>query len=136
MKDRLPPIPVLLAALGLSLAQIIPTLQGRWAASRGLVFLGFRYMAGDHYQYAAFARQARDTGALLMDNPFTTLPQTGVFLLPFFWIVGILSRETGSIPLAWDLLRVAGAFCYVLVFWRFSALFFTRRDERVAATVI
>ncbi len=137
MKGDRPPLSVLLCAVALSLAQIVPTLQGRWSASTpDRHFLGFRYMAGDHFQYAAFIREARDTGSLLMDNPFTTLPQSKVFVFPFFWAVGIASRALGgSIPLAWDLFRITGAFCYVLVFWRFAALFFPRRDERVAAAI-
>ncbi|MGH9868941.1 MAG: hypothetical protein ACREAA_12345 [Candidatus Polarisedimenticolia bacterium] len=138
MKERLAPLPVLGMALALALIYLAPTLQGEWSAlPPRKVFLGFRYMAGDHYQYAAFIREARDTGSMLMDNPFTTRPQTPVFLFPFFWVVGMAARLIGgSIPLAWDLFRAAGAFAYVLVFWRFAALFFARRPERLAATAV
>jgi hypothetical protein len=138
MREGGTPWTVVLVALALAASQLLVPLPGWWGGSPPeKVFLGFRYMAGDHFQYAAFIREARDTGALLMQDPFTTDPQRGVFLLPFFWIVGLASRLAGgSIPLAWDAFRVAGAFACVMMFWRFATPCFTRRSERVAATVV
>ncbi|HKY33242.1 MAG TPA: hypothetical protein VJV23_11945 [Candidatus Polarisedimenticolia bacterium] len=138
MLGRLAPPTILAAALTLSLAHAVPPLQGRLAqAPPQRVFLGFRYMAGDHHQYAAFIRQARDTGALRMHDPFTTEPHAPVFVFPFFWVLGLLSRLLGgSIPLAWDAARCALAFAYVIVFWRFTAGFFQRAGQRTAATVL
>src|SRR5262245_28051376 len=122
MRVRLPPKAVLAMALALGLAQMTAPFEGLLSQRLpGRVFLGFRYMAGDHYQYAGFIEQARETGRMLMVNPFTNQPQAGVFLMPFFWVVGLVSRALGtSIPWTWDLFRVVGAVGYVLVSWEFS----------------
>src|SRR5262245_30647493 len=85
----LPPAAVLILALVVPLCSLIPAWHARSETPAGFQFMGFRYMPGDHYQYAAFMQQARDTGSLLMRNPFTSEPQQGVFLLLYFWIVGV-----------------------------------------------
>ncbi len=68
---RAPPLPVLLLALTLPVLAMSQTGQGYYfqeAPER--VFMGFRHMYDDHYQYAAFMRQAQNGGGLLMRNPF------------------------------------------------------------------
>src|SRR5678815_4924727 len=133
MKTRLPPTPVLLLAL----LSMIPTWQGyHFEQPPGKVFMGFRYMAGDHYQYAAFMRQAHDGVGLFMYNPFTTDPQKGVFLLPYFWLLGALSRLAGDIVIWWNLFRVLGGALYIIAFWSFTGSFFKSSRERVLATAL
>jgi len=137
MSPRLPPTPVLLLALLIPLLSMIPTWQGyHYQQPPEKVFMGFRYMAGDHYQYGAFMRQARDGGGLFMYNPFTTEPQEGVFLLPYFWLVGTLSRLAGDIVLWWNLFRILGGALYIIGFWWFTDSYFESSRDRLLATVL
>jgi hypothetical protein len=139
MRDRsAPPIPVLLLALLVPLAAMIPTWQGfLFEDLPNRIFMGFRYMPRDHYTYAAFMRQAQDGGGLLMRNPFTSEPQLGVFVLPMFWAVGTLARLIGgSIVLWWEVFRLIGGALYVLAFWWFSGLYFRTPQHRTLATAL
>jgi len=71
---------------------MIPTWQGfLFEDLPNRIFLGFRYLPGDHYTYASFMRQAQDGSGLLMRNLFASEPQSGVFILPLFWTVGKLA---------------------------------------------
>ena len=135
MKARLPPTPVLLLALLVPLISMIPTWQGySFQQPPEKVFMGFRYMAGDHYQYAAFMREGRDGVGLFMYNPFTTDPQKGVFLLPYFWLIGVLSRLAGDIVLWWNLFRILGGALYIIAFWWFAGSYFKSPGDRLLAT--
>ena len=134
---RLPPALVLILALAVPLASLIPGMHARSVTPAGAQYMGFRYMAGDHYQYAAFMQQARDDGSLLMHNPFTSERQRGVFVLLYFWMVGVTSRLLGiAIPAAWDLLRVMGGAAYILAFWWLTAAYFTRARSRLLAALL
>ncbi len=131
----MPPVLVLILAAVVPLASLIPAWQARSVTPPGDQFMGFRYMAGDHFQYAAFMQQAADDGSLMMRNPFTSEPQRGVFVLLYFWMVGLASRLLGlTIPAAWDLFGVMGGALYILIFWWLTDAFFTRRKARIAAT--
>jgi hypothetical protein len=136
MKERLPPAPVLLLALLVPLASLITTWQGyHFQKPPERVFMGFRYMAGDHYQYAAFMREARDGVGLLMYNPFTSDSQRGVFVLPYFWALGVMSRLTGGEVVPWwNVTKVVGGFLYIVAFWYFSGVFFQKPRQRLVAT--
>lgn len=138
MTARLPPAGVLILALAIPLMAAVPSLQGYLsAAPPDRIFLGFRYMAGDHYQYAAFVREARDHASLLMENPFTGEPQKGVFVLPYFWALGLSARWTGaSIPTIWEVARIVGGSFYILAFWWFSGTWLESRSRRAMATAI
>ncbi len=139
MRDRwVPPIPILLLALLVPLAAMIPTWQGfLFEDPPSRIFLGFRYMPSDHFQYAAFMRQALDGGGLLMRNPFASEPQSGVFLLPVFWAVGKLARVIGgSIVLWWEIFRFVAGALYILAFWHLSGLYFRTRRQRTLATTV
>jgi hypothetical protein len=115
---RLPPALVLILALAVPLASLIPGMHARSVAPPGAQYMGFRYMAGDHFQYAAFMQQARDNGSLLMHNPFTSERQRGVFVLLYFWLVGAASKLLGiAIPAAWDLFRIVGGAAYIRGGW-------------------
>jgi len=130
----IPPVILLLAVL-MPAATLLPSWQAARSAPEDQVYLGFRFMAVDHYQYAAFIRQARDDGRLLMENLFTGEAQRPSYLMPYFWVLGMVTRVTGwSIPAAWEVFRVAGGVLYILVFWRLTARFLTRRDDRILAT--
>ena len=139
MRDRwVPPIPVLLLAVLVPLTGMIPTGLGfLFEDPPARIFMGFRYMSGDHYQYAAFMRQAVDGGGLLMRNPFTSEPQSGVFLFPLFWLVGKLARLTGgNIVPWWEALRLVAGALYIGAFWHFSGLFFRTQRQRTLATAL
>ena len=129
------PAIVLVVALLVPLLNMIPTWDG-YLSERppGKVFLGFRYMAGDHYQYGSFARQVADEGRLLMENRFTTEAQRPSYFLLYFWIVGTVSRLTGlSFPTAWEALRLIFGASFMMVVWRFTALVFPERRSRLIA---
>ncbi|MFQ5845107.1 MAG: hypothetical protein ACE5JG_08985, partial [Planctomycetota bacterium] len=82
MRARLPPAPILAVALALPLLSLVPSWEGYLAQSPpDRIFMGFRYMAADHYQYASFIRQAREDGRFLMENLFTSEPQRGVYIM-------------------------------------------------------
>ena len=138
MKVRIPPASILLIALLVPMLNLIPTWQGYYYQSPPeRVFMGFRYLPGDHYQYAAFMRQARDHGSLFMENPFTSERQKGVFVLPYFWLLGTLSRITGAeITTLWGVFRVLGGALYIIVFWYFTWPYFREGRSRLLATVI
>ncbi|HEY3175380.1 MAG TPA: hypothetical protein VGK94_06405 [Candidatus Polarisedimenticolia bacterium] len=138
MKARIPPLTVLIIALGAALLSLAFTWQGYLAeAGQGLKFLGFRYMAGDHFQYAGFIRQARDTGSVFMTDPFTAEPQKGVFVLLYFWVLGVFCRLTGaSVTAAWEVFRVTGVFLYVIIFWFFTESYFEKIRTRILATAL
>jgi hypothetical protein len=138
MAERRPPVPVIVLAVAVPLLSLVHAWQGRRAASPPeRVFLGFRYMPADHFQYAAFMRQAQDGGGPLMKNPFTSEPQRGVYVLLHYWALGSLSRLTGLDPTAaWELARVAGGAAYILLFWALTAHYFDSRPRRVFATAL
>ncbi len=138
MKTRLPPAAVLLCALIPPMLFLLPSLQGYASAHPPeKIFMGFRYMPGDHYQYAAFIRQAKDTGHLIMENPFTSDPQRPSFLLLYFWILGNVARVTGApIPAVWELFRVLGGTAYIVAFWYLAGLYFKDGRRRLLATVL
>ena len=137
LKPRVvPPASVLGIALLLCALSLVPTLQGYATdAPPDRTFMGFPYMPRDHLQYAGFIRQAHDTGRLLLENPFTGEPQRPSFLLLYFWILGVFTRLTGaSVPLAWEIFRVAGGVLYVVVFWWMTGRFIADSKRRVIAT--
>ena len=89
MRARALPAPVLVLALVTPLLAAVPTWQGyHYQSPPERVFMGFRYMAGDHAVYAAFMREARDGVGLFMYNPFCSEPQKNVFVLPYLWLTG------------------------------------------------
>jgi hypothetical protein len=96
-------------------------------------------MAGDHYQYASFARQAADDGRLFMENRFTTEPQSGRYVLLYLWMMGILSRITAlGIPAAWEAGRIFSGAGFLLASWWLTGLCFggSERKKRLLAYVL
>ena len=138
MKARSLPAPVLALALVVPLLTAIPTWQGyHYQSPPDRVFMGFRYMVGDHYVYAAFMREARDGVGLFMYNPFCSEPQKNAFVLPYFWLIGRLAAMTGvGILFWWEVLKAVGCAVYVLVFWWFAGTVFDKGRQRLVATVL
>jgi hypothetical protein len=141
--ERLKPTPRRLPAVVPAVALLVPLvhcLPGWQESLRDRppreIFLGFPYMAEDHFVHASLARQTGDEGRIFVENRFTTEPQKGRFLFFYFPIVGIVTRMLGvSLPLAWDLMRVVVGFAFFLVVWRFTAAFFTSTSERLLGYV-
>jgi hypothetical protein len=129
------PAAVLIVALLVPLLNMIPTWDGyRNSSPPGRVFLGFRNMAGDHYQYASFVRQAAAEGRFFMENRFTTEPQSGRFVLLYLWLVGSLSGLTGlSVPASWEVLRLVSGFTFLVAIWKLTALCFEGERSRMLA---
>jgi len=137
MKGRVPPVLVLLLALSAPLLSLIHTWEGYERASPpGRVFLGFPFMPTDHYQYAAFIRQASD-GRFFMENLFTSEPQSGVYVMLYYWILGMVSRLAGISTIAtWLAFQVVVGFLYVLMFWVFTRHFIEAKRRRISAVVL
>jgi len=128
------PAGVLLAAVLVPLLNVLPTLHGYMRQEPDKSFLGFRHMAGDHYQYASMVRQTSEEGRLFYENRFTTEPQRGSYVFLYFWLLGMLDRLTrlGLVPL-WEVMRVVIGFASLMAIWRFLALVFEDRGTRLLA---
>jgi hypothetical protein len=129
---------IVTVALLIPILSLIPNLYSRLSEPpAGQLFMGFRFMTWDHYQYSAFIRQAHDSTALLMENPFTSEIQRPSFFLPFFWSVGALSRISGlSIPAAWDVCRLLGGLLYIFFFWRITEFYLDDSKQRAWAALL
>jgi len=134
---RLPAI-VLVIAFLVPLLNVIPTIDGYLkASSPDRVFLGFRFMAGDHFQYGSLVRQAADEGRFFMENRYTTEPQRPSYIFLYFWLVGMLCRFTGlSLPAMWEVLRVVIGGGFLIGAWFFTKLYFASERERLLAYVL
>ncbi len=132
-----PPALVLLLALVAPLLNVIPTIEGGLREHPAdQVYLGFRWMIGDHLQYGSFSRQG-EAGRLLMENMFTTEPQRASYVLLYFNVAGFAMRVTGlSFPVVWELLRVLFGFGLLLAAWYFVCLLHPDRGRRLLAWVL
>ena len=81
---------IALLTMGLTL---LPYLIG-WSLSQGRQFMWLSYNLDDSCAYLALMRQAAD-GSLRSLNLFTTDPQHGMLLNPFFLVLGWGARLTG-----------------------------------------
>ena len=92
----------------------------------GEAWMPIGYIPKDFLQYVAMLRQVPDQHRWLFVNPFTTTPQDGRFVLPFFALLGAVSRVTGLDPF-WtlELSRIPLLF----VFFRVLAWFVGRVYE-------
>ncbi len=132
-----PPLIVLFLALLAPLLNVVPTIEGGLRAHPpDQVYLGLRWMTGDHVQYGSFSRQG-EAGRLLMENMFTTEPQRPSYVLLYFNVVGIVMRLTGlGFPLTWEILRVVFGFALLLAAWYFTGLFYPDRSRRLLAWIL
>ncbi len=133
---RSPPALVLILALIAPASGLLLTWHAAQVAPPGHTFLGFPVMPGDHYQYAAFIRQARETGGILMENPFTSEPQRPSYVLLYFWILGMVSRIGASIPAVWEAFRVLGGACAIVSFWLLTQRYLEDPVRRIMAVMI
>lgn len=98
------------------------------------IFMGFRFMADDHFQYASFIDQSAEGGSLLMENRFTTEPQHGRFVLLYMWLLGNISRLSGlGVVGSWELSRLLAGFSFMFLTWRFCGLLFDETRARLLA---
>lgn len=137
MKGRVPPVLVLCLALAAPLLSLVHTWQGyERATPPARVFLGFPFMPTDHYQYAAFIRQAAD-GHFFMENLFTSEPQRGVYVMLYYWVLGMVSHLAGISTIAtWLVFQVAVGFAYILMFWVFTQHYIEPRGRRISAVAL
>lgn len=138
MSSRRPPALVLVVALLVPVLGMLPTWQGyHFQSPPDRVFMGFRYMAADHFQYAALIRQAQYEGRFLMENRYTTEPQKRVYLFLYYWLLGSVARVTGaSLVGVWELFRWVGGALYIVIFWRMTAHYFQDDRRRLLATLV
>lgn len=86
----------------------------------------------DTHQYLSYARQAGDSSALFMENPYTTEPQDGRFLILSTFFVGRLSKITGmSLPVAYTAASFLAGIVLFISLWLLSGVIFTGRKERI-----
>lgn len=122
-------------ALGAAALRALPFLQLLWTRPpRGYAYLPIGYIPKDWLAYVALIRQPRDTGRLLLGNPFTTEPQDGRFVLFFHQALGAVHAATGIDPF-WllELSRVPLLLVFFAVLWRFTGRVFAPRRQRVWA---
>ena len=102
------------------------------------VFLGFRYMAPDYFQYLGFIREARDArNPILLANPFTGEPQGRRYVLLYFSLLGILARLSSiSIQWLWFICQAIVGFMYIVMFYIFVGSFLQSRGRRAGATAL
>jgi hypothetical protein len=130
---KVPPA-VLIVSIVLLGGSLLPALAGRLAAADDEVFLGFRHMARDHFQYASLVRQTAEEGRFLLENRFTTEPQRPSYILLYLWLVGIVCRFTGmDVVTGWEVMKLVVGLIFLLVAWRFTALFWQRQQDRFLA---
>jgi len=128
------PAGVLVVALLVPLLNMIPTIDGYEHQGPDEVFLGFRNMAGDHYQYGSMIRQTAGQGRFFYDDLLTNEAQRGSYVFLYFYLVGTLMRVTGwSLVAVWELLRVVIGFAFLLATWRYLEAFFENRRTRLTA---
>lgn len=120
-------------ALGVAVLRALPFLQLLWTRPPpGYAYLPIGYLPKDFLAYVALIRQPRDSGRLLLANPFTTEPQEGRFVLLFHQALGLVHAATGIDPF-WllELSRVPLLLVFFAVLWRFTGHVFAQRRERL-----
>lgn len=125
-------------ALVVAALRALPFLQLLWTRPpQGYAYLPIGYLPKDWLAYVALIRQPRDTGRLLLANPFTTEPQEGRFVLLFHQALGLVHAATGIDPF-WllELSRVPLLLAFFAVLWRFTGHVFTQRRERLWACAL
>lgn len=85
-------------SIGATVLAFLPAIFALLTTPKGSSYIGFEYNTDDHMVYAAWMRQAMD-GHFLMDNRFTTLPQPGLTVHLYFFVLGLLAKLVG-IPFA------------------------------------
>ena len=129
---------VLALALLVPAASLAPAISGYLAQSPPeRIFLGFRHLEVDHYQYGSFLAQARDEGRVLMENRLTGEPQTGRFVLLYLWLAGTLARASGAPDAtAWLVLQYVTGVALLLVAWHVAGVFLRDSSERLCAWLL
>lgn len=86
------------------------------------VWIPVAYIPKDFLAYVALLRQVPDQHRWLFVNPFTTEPQDGRIFMPFFLVLGGISRVTGLDPF-WtlELSRIPLLFLFFWILARFVA---------------
>lgn len=132
------PLVVWAMALGVAVLRALPFLQQLVTRPPpGFASLPIGYIPKDWLAYVALIRQPRDTGRLLLANPFTTEPQEGRFVLLFHQALGALHLVTGIDPF-WllELSRVPLLLVFFAVLWRFLGHLFAERRVKVWACAL
>lgn len=120
---------VILATVAVTL---LPYLVG-WSFAQGRRFMWLGYNLDDSCVYLAWMRQAAD-GAAHGLNLFTTEPQRGTLLNPFFLLLGIVARIT-RLPLiaVYHLARIGFGAALLLAVWKLIRLTVARAEARKLA---
>ena len=121
-----------------SLLRALPYLKAlRTRPSDGHAVLEVGFNPQDWLAYLAMVRQVADRGAFFFENPFTTEPQSGRFVLLFHWLMGSVSAVTGlQATTVLELSRVVLIFGFFAVLWWFLEPFLSSRTERLWATAL
>ena len=111
----------------------LPLLLGWWLSNAASRFSGFVTFTADGFSYLAKMRQGA-AGQWLFTLPYTTEPQQGAPLYPFYLLGGKLAGLVGlEMPAAYQLLRLLGALAFFWAAARFVRFFLPdRRAGRLA----
>lgn len=103
----------------------------------GKVLPAVGYNPIDWFAYAAFTRQAAETGDWLLSNPYASMPQAGRFIMPLFSVLGHIVRWTGlDVFWAIELSRVPLTFLFFAVLWWFLAPLVADARKRLMTIVL
>jgi hypothetical protein len=120
--------------LALLLLTSLPYAFGYLTAPADQQFMGLTYTVHDYSQYMSWARESA-TG-ILVPNKLTPEPNPPVFFNLLWWIIGRLDHYLGiSFVVANQGLRVVAAGLFMLLAYRFCAVFFPDRPRRRFALV-
>jgi hypothetical protein len=113
---------IVVAALVVA-ASTLPYLAGFLAQTADWTFGGSIMDQVDYHTYLAKMWQGHQ-GSWRYEVPYTTESHEGAYLVTFYLVLGHLARLTGmSLPLIYQVARVAFGFIMLLAVYRFIALF-------------
>ncbi len=134
----MPPWPFWLIPLVVAALRAIPFLAGcATAPAEGQVRIPVGYNPTDFSVYASLVRSASEHFSFTLENPFTTFPQDGRYLMPLFSLLGGLGKLTGLGPfsvLEWS--RTPLIFLFFGTLWWFLAPIFSCSKDRMLACVL
>ena len=113
----------------LAFVTTLPYLLGYLGSPAGRYFLGFVLNPADQNTYFMWMTQVA-SGEVLLRNLYTSIPHDGAMLNLVFLAAGWIGRLTGSLDLAYQLLRVLAVVMLAWSVWLFVATFTDSRERR------
>jgi hypothetical protein len=127
---------IIIICISLAILISLPAFTGYFFEPSGYIYTGFDWQ-DDFHLYASYIKQSAESPKIFMENRYTTEPQNGVYVLLYFSLLGTISNFTGiSIPLIFNIGRIAVISIFLFALWVFLKNFFTNEKERITAFLI